>query len=152
MQQSHTERSTYMNYTLRNKIYQLESEIMSEFDMSAFRNFVTLFYFEKIDDEHTLGGEIAAAYSMTAKGRSLTIREEDRNLYSRNAFRAVETSEEEKLSTAKNMYLRAGRKICFLNSRAVKLIGRGFLGRKFNRDDVAEMAALAEAFVDMTKA
>ena len=62
---------------------------------------------------------------------------------SRGAFASVETNQEE---ISKRMYVRAGKKLLFLNSVSKSLTGEAFIRGRRDKDDVYDMMTIVDAF------
>ena len=62
---------------------------------------------------------------------------------SRGAFASVETDKEE---SSKRMYVRAGKKLLFLNSVSKSLTGETFIKGRRDKDNVNDMMVIVDAF------
>lgn len=65
---------------------------------------------------------------------------------SRSAFASVEMDDETKAERSDRMYIRAGKKLLFLNSVAKRLTGEYFLAKRFDTSSVKDMQELVDAF------
>ena len=158
---SNTNLYTDVDWTFMSEAYDICDIILAgQFDEGAWRNFDILYLNEVIDEKRgtTLRRELSSVYALIAGARGLRIVEDaNRNYYHtqkayRDAEKDADMDGETKSAISRNEYMKAGRKICFLNAMCIKLTGRSFLTEKFDRDSAVQMAGLAEAFIDSTKA
>lgn len=66
--------------------------------------------------------------------------------HNHQAMNRAELGKEVIEKNSKAMYMRAGKKLLFLNSVAKKLYGTGFISKKIDKNSVEDMTILTDAF------
>ena len=131
---------------IMNKVF--ENEMMmarSTFDAAALCDFLYSYAYKIVGvDRHgnttTLKEEVAEVARMSHKAYV----DDGVNYYrSRTAYIAAETDIQ---GNSSRMYIRAAKKLLFLNSKAKELMGKGFIAKKIYKESVSDMSALVDSF------
>lgn len=102
---------------------------------------------KKIVDEKEIPTTLQEEVGEVAKLSHMAYIADGVNYYrSYHAMNRAEFDEEETEKSSKSLYMRAGKKLLFLNAVAKSLTGRGFIERKIDKSSVEDMTALVDAF------
>lgn len=124
-----------------------KAEALAVFNVSALQNFLYLHADDYVGERNGVKTTLIEEVSEVIKLAHKAYMNEGINYYNgRQAMRMVEFSEEEISARRDNNYLRAGKKILFLNGVSKRLTGRSFIKNRIDKENIAEVTRIVDSF------